>query len=245
MEQESLKQAVAKIKWHHRIDLGNGIVTPGYDDSPRKLKRLGFPESFAGKTVLDVGAWDGFFSFEAERRGAKRVLATDSFSWSGSGWGTKAGFDLARQALNSRVEDQQIDVLELSPAKIGGTYDVVLFLGVLYHMRHPMLALERVAGVTGEQLILETVVDCLHTSRPMIAFYPDAELSNDASNWCGPNPAAVEGMLKTAGFQTVNVVADHRTFFFRLAKAAYCRFKWGYSFRTLLRTDRMVFHAWR
>ena len=66
-------------------------------------------------TVLDVGAWDGFFSFEAERRGAKRVLATDFDSWLGKTWGSKAGFELARRALTFRVDDMTIDVLELSP----------------------------------------------------------------------------------------------------------------------------------
>ena len=66
-------------------------------------------------SVLDVGAWDGFFSFEAERRGAARVLAIDSFSWEGDGWGSKAGFELAHEALGSRVESRTIDVLDLSP----------------------------------------------------------------------------------------------------------------------------------
>ena len=69
------------------------------------------------------------------------------YSWHGAGWGTKAGFTLAREALGSRVEDIDIDVMDLSPERVG-TFDVVLFLGVLYHLRHPFLALERVASVT-------------------------------------------------------------------------------------------------
>ena len=82
------------------MDLGHGVVTHGQDNSPRKLKRLKLPESLAGRSVLDVGAWDGFFSFEAERRGAKRVLATDSFVWRGEvEWADKSGFDLAKQPL--------------------------------------------------------------------------------------------------------------------------------------------------
>ena len=146
-ETEALRAKVEKIRWYHQIDLGHGVVTPGVDNSPKKLRLLALPESLDGKTVLDVGAWDGFFSFEAERRGAKRVLATDQFSWSAQGWGSKAGFELARTALRSKVEDMNIDVLELSPEKVG-TFDVVFFLGVLYHMRHPLLALERIASVT-------------------------------------------------------------------------------------------------
>ena len=98
---------------------------------------LDLPASLEGLTVLDIGAWDGFFSFECERRGASRVVAADYYSWHGPGWGTKAGFQLAREALGSRVEDVDIDVMDLSPERVG-TFDVVLFLGVLYHLRHPL-----------------------------------------------------------------------------------------------------------
>ena len=98
------------------------------------------PASLAGKSVLDVGAWDGFFSFEAERRGASRVLATDSYVWDGShDWGSKRGFELARTALNSKVEDRVIDVLDLAPDKIGmfdpyrlGFGDLWLISGLLF-----------------------------------------------------------------------------------------------------------------
>lgn len=244
VETDSLKAEVERIRWHHQIDLGNGIITPGYDNSRKKLGRIGLPDDLTGKTVLDVGAWDGFFSFEAERRGAKRVLATDSFSWAKGGWGTQDGFNLARRALNSKVEDKFIDVLELSPEVIG-QFDVVLFLGVLYHMRHPLLALEKVASVTRELLIVETVVDCLHSRRPLIAFYPEEELGADPTNWSGPNPAAVIGMFKTVGFSKVEIIGDKRSFFFRFGRALYSKIKFNRSFRNLLRTDRMVFHAWR
>lgn len=79
MNVEELKEEVRKIKWWHKIDLGNGIVTRGIDDSARRLQQIKMPEDLRGMTVIDIGAWDGFFSFEAERRGASRVLATDSF----------------------------------------------------------------------------------------------------------------------------------------------------------------------
>jgi tRNA (mo5U34)-methyltransferase len=206
---DTLKQEVAAIEWWHTIDLGRGIVTPGADPTPARLHQIHLPPSLANQTVLDVGAWDGFFSFEAERRGARRVLATDSFCWGHGGWGTKAGFDLARRALGSRVEDLEIDPLDLRPEKIG-VFDVVLFLGVLYHMRHPLLALERVASVTGRQLILQTQVDLLAVTRPAIAFYEGNECNNDPTNWCGPNPPAVAAMLRAVGFTDVHVV--HQSF---------------------------------
>ena len=104
--------------------------------------------------------------------------------------GTKAGFQLAREALNSRVEDVDIDVMDLSPERVG-TFDIVLFLGVLYHLKHPLLALERVASVTRQLLILETVVDMVGIRRPAAAFYPATELSGDPTNWWGPNVPAI------------------------------------------------------
>ncbi len=202
MRPAELRAAVQSIPWAHRIDLGNGIVTPGEWDTTEGLRRLRMPEDLAGRTVLDVGCWDGFYSFEAERRGAKRVLATDSFVWRS---GRKQGFLLAREALGSRVEDQEIDVLDLSPEQVG-TFDVVLFLGVLYHMRHPMLALERVASVTGRLLIVETVIDLLWVPAKALAFYPGSELGEDPTNWFGPTPAALEAMLRAVGFKHVERV---------------------------------------
>ncbi len=201
---QRLRTEVEQIKWWHPIDLGGGVVTPGIDVTPARLTEIRMPDDLTGRSVLDIGAWDGFFSFEAERRGASRVLATDSFCWDGGGWGSKKGFELARRALGSRVEDKWIEVLNLSPETVG-VFDVVLFLGILYHMKHPLLALERVASVTREQLIMQTQVDMLAVKRPAIAFYPGSELGGDPTNWCGPNPAAVQAMLETVGFRKVEI----------------------------------------
>ncbi len=221
---QELQAEAAKIKWFHTMDLGQGVVTQGVDNSPAKLRTLEIPPILNGISVLDIGAWDGFFSFEAERRGASRVLAVDSFCWGGEGWGTKAGFELARRAFDSKVEDKYIEVLDLCPDKVG-TFDLVLFLGVLYHMRHPLLALEKAASVTQRQIIVETHVDLLNCEWPAMKFYPETELNSDGSNWWGPNPAAVEAMLKTVGFRKIKLV--------RLT--------------TLENTEqgRLVMHAWK
>ena len=206
---DELSRRVAEVRWFHSIDLGGGIVTPGQDRDPRRLEQMRLPADLSGRTVLDIGAWDGFYSFEAERRGAQHVLATDSFSWTVHGDGTgKQGFDLAREALGSAVAAREIDVMDLSPDAVG-TFDVVLFLGVLYHLRHPLLALERVAAVTGDLMILETEVDLALGGRPAMAFYPGAELSDDWTNWWGPNPAAVVGMLRAVGFTEIDVVSPN------------------------------------
>ena len=171
MKTEEMKAEVARVKWYHTIDLGHGVLTPGVDK--RTIERFGevFDDgvSFVGKTVLDIGAWDGGFSFECERRGAKRVLATDSYVWEREPRG-KEGFLTARRLLNSKVEDQNIDVLDLSPKTVGGTFDIVMCFGVLYHMRHPLLSLERAASVCDEMLMLNTQVDMVGFPRPAMAF---------------------------------------------------------------------------
>ena len=222
MGPDEIRAGMAGITWYHTIDLGHGIVTPGVDNTPRRIPPLGLPDDLSRWTVLDVGAWDGALSFEVERRGAARVLATDSYCWAGEGWGTKAGFEFARKALDSKVEDLDIDVLDLSPERVGA-FDLVLFVGVLYHMRHPLLALERVASVTKRLLILDTHVAALNQREPVMVFYPGAELNGDPTCWWGPNPAAVEAMLRTVGFSRIEPSSDRR----------------------LLKQGRFVVHAWR
>jgi tRNA (mo5U34)-methyltransferase len=239
---DDLRRRVAEINWFHTIDLGNDLVTPGWDDSPARLERMGIPDDLTGTTVLDIGAWDGFFSFECERRGAARVVATDYYSWHGSGWGAKAGFELAREALGSHVEDVDVDVMDIAPGRLG-TFDLVLFLGVLYHLRHPLLAIEKIAAVTRGTLILETVVDLVGLGRPAMAFYPDRELNADPTNWWGPNQEAVVGMLKSAGFDDVRVVTPTPGPLYRGARAAWHRLRGRNRLIPAFRQDRAVFHA--
>ena len=233
---------VGDVRWYHTIDFGQGLVTAGVDDSAYRLARLDFPPSLGGRSVLDIGAWDGFFSFEAERRGAARVLASDWYSWHGPGWGTKAGFELARTIFGSHVEDIDVDVMDLSPERVG-TFDVVLFLGVLYHLPHPLLALERVAAVTRGLLILETVVDLIGLRRPAMAFYPERQLNNDPTNWWGPNAAAVHAMLRAVGFARIRTVTPQRSVIYRGLRAVSHHLKGRNTFSLAFRQDRMVFHA--
>ena len=242
---EELREAAGHIRWYHSMDLGHGVVTQGYNDPRANLNRLHLPPRLDGISVLDIGAWDGFYSFEAERRGAKRVLATDHFCWSGPGWGTKAGFDLAHRALGSKVESLDIDVMDLAPERVG-TFDLVLLLGVLYHLRHPLLALERVSSITGRQLILETHVDMLFSSRPACALYPGAELNRDITNWFGPNPAAVIAMLRDVGFRRVETVWRPAAFPLRLARTIKEAATRREPFQLArINQSRCVVHAWK
>jgi tRNA (mo5U34)-methyltransferase len=244
MTLEQLRAGVAAIEWFHTIDLGGGITTPGRDDSPRKLQDIRMPVDLRGKSVLDIGAWDGFFSFEAERRGAGRVLAVDT--WGHPGGGPKTGFDFAKRVLRSRVEERNLDVYDLSP-ETEGVFDVVLFLGVLYHLRHPLLGLEQVASVTRELLILETHVDLLDHRRPVMAFYPGDELGGDATNWWGPNATALLAMLRTVGFERLEVVKTpaRESALHRAIRSVYNVFSKGYLLHDTQRWGRMIVHAWK
>jgi tRNA (mo5U34)-methyltransferase len=247
----SVQSRVDAINWFHRIDLGNGIVTPGRDNSPEKLRALDLPR-LTGKTVLDIGAWDGFFSFAAERAGASRVLAVDAPAWRDEPWGTKAGFELAREVLGSAVEDHYSELEDLTPESVG-TFDVALLLGVLYHVKDPLGLIERVASLTTELLVLETLIDMTWISRPAVALYPTTEMAGDDSNWWGPNPAAVIGMLHAAGFREARQVgrpsaaSGARRLFYNAANVAHSKITpkrpslhWSY-----VQSDRGVFHAQR
>src|SRR5260221_1454099 len=133
--QDDIAARASSISWFHSIDLGNGLVTRGTKSLKRlaQEQRLIFdPVKIEGASVLDVGAWTGAHSFAANRRGAARVLATDHYVWANEYRGREA-FDLANSTLGLNIEAMDIDVPQITPATVG-RWDVVLFLGVLYHL---------------------------------------------------------------------------------------------------------------
>jgi tRNA (mo5U34)-methyltransferase len=225
--------------WWHSIDLGQGVVTNGYKPPKTlqaELESLRLPD-LTDKSVIDIGAWDGFFSFEAERRGARRVVAIDHFVWSldlpnhirytheckergvaplpyedTPNWQPdqlpgKRGFDTASRALDSEVESVVGDFMTIDPEPLG-TFDVVFFLGVLYHMEDPLASLRRVASLTKGVAIIEThaIVVPGYEHLEICEFYSSNQLNWDVSNWWGPNLKALEGMCRAAGFARVEVV---------------------------------------
>lgn len=200
---------VDNLKWFHSIDFGNGVISRGAksQDVIKSQTDSIFKYGVWAKSVLDVGAWDGAFSFAAEERGARDVLSTDHFCWVGDGWGRKAAFDLAKKAKGSRVREMVIDVPDLTPDRVG-TFDVVLFLGVLYHLKNPLMALERMAPLTKEVLIVDTETALDTMTEPVMRFFPDRELANDPTNWWAPNIACVKAMLQVAGFSRIEVSPD-------------------------------------
>jgi tRNA (mo5U34)-methyltransferase len=199
-----LLEQVQRYFWFHSIDLGDGVVTPGKKSLKvlrAEAEAIFGPLDLRGKSVLDIGAWNGYFSFEAKRRQAHRVLATDHHCWSPEING-RATFDLARAALKLDVESLDLDVPDLVPARVG-QFDVVLFLGVFYHLVDPIAALQNLAALTREVAIVETHLDLQAHDRPAMVFYPGTELNDDPTNWWGPNRQCVEALLRLVGFNRV------------------------------------------
>ncbi len=171
----------------------------------RRLRLLGIPEDLTGWSVLDVGAWHGYFSFECERRGADRVLAVDRFAWD------KFGMDeflAAHERQQSRVEYQHLDAHELDVDQLG-QFDLVLFLGVFYHLRTPMAALERMARLTRQLLVCEThvLLPFIHERYPLVPFFPGDERTDEQTyDLCGiPTMTALTEMLRFSGFSDVDI----------------------------------------
>ena len=223
MNPEQLKE-MNEITWWHQIYL-DGVKTKGKDWSQIKLQAIQMPEDLTGKTVIDVGAWDGFFSFEAEKRGGK-VLAIDTIMWKeGPSFDVQAnemvyhsgkkGFNFAKKILNSKVESKEIEVMDLS--KEVGEFDLTLCLGILYHMEDPFGMCRRMFDITkeGGLCIIESHCDVENVGKPALAFYPFKECNNDPGNWFGPNPSCVIAMLKAAGFKEVKQInlSNHRGVF--------------------------------
>jgi tRNA (mo5U34)-methyltransferase len=231
--------------WWHSIDLGDGVVTAGRKSAEQleqEWAALQLPD-LSARTVLDVGAWDGWFSFRAEREGAARVVALDHYVWSldlpaheryraeCSQNGTrpqpphtvpelwhpdtlpgKVGFDTAHRALDSKVESVVGDFMSMDLDRLG-TFDVVLYLGVLPHMRHPLVALERLARVTRELLVIETEAVAIpgFEHHGFWEFFEGHELRGDANNWWAPNRHALLAMCRTAGFARVEATNERRS----------------------------------
>lgn len=208
---------IAARLWYHTIDLPGGVVTPGWFDLRPIVERLPWPE-VTGRRCLDVGTYDGFLAFELERRGAAEVVATDIEDHADWDWPPRArargveylttvagekgkGFDIAAQALGSKVERRFISVYDLSPETVG-EFDVVVCGSLLLHLRDPFRALEAIRGVSrGHFLSMEEIDFRLTATSPK---WPVLRLSGDRGQWCIPNAAGHVRMLSVAGFDVVD-----------------------------------------
>jgi tRNA (mo5U34)-methyltransferase len=194
---------VTRHEWLYSVDLGGGVVTPGRFGPPNPQIKEAFERvDFRGQRVLDVGCYEGQWSFEAEKRGAASVLATDYLvgdpraRLSERGVNELPTFRLAHTILHSRVEYRP-DVSVYDVTRLGrDDFDVVVFCGVYYHLKYPLLALSRLRQVVreGGTLIVEgPVIDGARESYAR--FFYDDVLAEDRSNWWVPTlPCLLEWM---------------------------------------------------
>lgn len=204
LSNSALLNRIKEYFWFHSIPLRPGITTYGAKTSEilaAEEEAILAGVNFQGRTVLDVGAWNGYYSFAAKRRGAARVLATDSFTWTHPRFRGQETFELAREELGLEIESLLIDPTQISPQI--GVFDIVLFLGVFYHLFDPIDVLQRMRSVTGQLLLIESHQDLADRTEPGMVFYPGQVLNNDPTNWWGPNPALMLHLLRQIGFERI------------------------------------------
>jgi SAM-dependent methyltransferase len=155
MRREDVERRLGDYLWYHVIEVAPGLCTPGmeaYVAGQQKVLRAMRRLDFKGKTVLDVGCRDGLYSLEAERLGAQRVVGIDNDL-------SRGAVELLIPWLGSTIEMRQMNLLDLTSAEMG-RFDIVLFAGVLYHLRYPFGGLRHVSDVLqeGGTLLLETAI---------------------------------------------------------------------------------------
>ncbi len=217
---EEIQQRISELgKWFHNMNLAGVQTAPDHflGDYPAcKWQRFkcSIPADLNGKTVLDIGCNGGFYSIEMKRRGASRVVSIDSDPI----YLAQARF--AAEMAGVDIELKQLDVYNV--AELKEKFDVVLFMGVLYHLRHPLLALDLLSEhVCKDTLVFQSLQRGSSKVLPLEANYPFSETqvfnqdgyplmhfvehnySDDPTNWWIPNRACVEAMLRSSGFEIV------------------------------------------
>lgn len=216
------REGLEQTGLYHSIRLPDGRLPRGAMDMEYQEQRLAsfrLPEDLSGRRVLDVGPWDGYFTFEMERRGAE-VTGIDCVD--------QDTFREWRRLMGSKARYEQMEVYEIDPRR-PGAFDIVLFLGVLYHLKYPPQGLEKICAVTRDVCIIDTVVvdgaAWLEGKRPpipVLEFYERNELAGQFDNWYGPTVSAVEALARAAGFARTEVLFVNET----PARIAAYR-KWG------------------
>jgi tRNA (mo5U34)-methyltransferase len=223
--QSALEARVHELgPWFHNLRLGEHADVPTAPDHPLgdfpsnfwQFFKHAVPHDLSGRSVLDVGCNGGFYSFEMKRRGAVRVLGVDHDPV----YLAQARF--AREQLGLDVDFMQGDVYDIDRLVGGEQFDYVVFMGVLYHLRHPLYALEKVAGLVRQRLLFQTMERGSWDSHQFEANYPITErdvffddrfprmyfvehaYAGDNTNWWIPNPAATQALLRSVGLQVVD-----------------------------------------
>jgi tRNA (mo5U34)-methyltransferase len=219
--EEIRHRAEALGPWFHNLDLGGVRTAPDHflGDYPA-VKFRGFadaiPQDLTGRRVLDIGCNGGFYSIEMKRRGASRVVGIDS----DEDYLAQARF--AAEVTGQEIEFRNLSVYDVG--QLGERFDLVIFMGVLYHLRHPLLALDLIHEHVADDLLLFQSMQ--RGSRDVAPVAPDYDFqesahfdapgypklhfiehrySHDQTNWWVPNRACAEAMLRSAGFE----IASH------------------------------------
>jgi len=207
-------------EWFHNLNLGGVETAPNHflGDYPSCKWRSfaqAIPDDLSGKTVLDIGCNAGFYALEMKRRGAARVVGIDS----DPGYLAQARF--AAEVSGLEIELRELDTYQV--AQLHEKFDLVLFMGVLYHLRHPLLALDLLwEHVVGDTMVFQSLMRGSREIMPLEPDYPFSETGNfgnpgypamffvehsyshDPTNWWIPNRACAEAMLRSAGFKVVS-----------------------------------------
>jgi tRNA (mo5U34)-methyltransferase len=237
-ESRAIQEKVEALgPWFHNIDLGGVWTAPDHflgDYPGEKFRRFAdhLPADLTGKSVLDIGCNAGFYSMEMKRRGAERVLGIDS----DDRYLAQAAF--AAETLGyDRIEFRNLSVYDVGALK--ERFDVVIFMGVLYHLRHPLLALDLIREhVVGDLMIFQSMQRGSGQVLPLEEDYPfeerelfresgypkcyfvEREYAHDWTNWWIPNRACAEAMLRAAGF-AIEVRAEDEVYICRRAEIPY------------------------
>jgi tRNA (mo5U34)-methyltransferase len=221
MTRETIQARVEALgQWFHNLDLDGVATAPDHflHDYPNvKWRRFAhaIPDDLTGKSVLDIGCNAGFYSLEMKRRGAERVLGIDF---------DERYLDQARFAAEVKgadIEFRQLSVYDV--ASLGERFDIVLFMGVLYHLRHPLLALDLIHDHVADDLLvyqsMQRGSEAMTPVREDYGFFEDKHFddpgypklhfiehrySGDPTNWWAPNAACSAAMLRSAGFTIID-----------------------------------------
>jgi tRNA (mo5U34)-methyltransferase len=223
----SLESRVSDLgPWFHNLRLGSGAEVQTAPNHPLgdfpsnfwEFFKHAVPDDLSNQTVLDIGCNGGFYSFELKRRGARRVLGIDHDQV----YLNQARF--ARDQLQLDVEFAQGDVYEIDRIVAGEQFDYVLFMGVLYHLRHPLYALEKVARLVRRRLLFQTMergswaqddyvpaADYPITERDIFLderfprmYFVEQAYAGDRTNWWIPNPACTAALLRAVDLRVVD-----------------------------------------
>jgi tRNA (mo5U34)-methyltransferase len=187
---------IADIQWFHQVTLQDGRITPGLVDVARHETLYLFDRlDFNGKSVLDIGCWDGYFSFMAEQRGAARVVSLDDPEFR---WGGLDGYNFLHEHFHSKAEWRKGSIFDLPEER----FDIVLCYGVLYHVSDPLAALINTFHAALQEVVFEGLI--FENPQPILYLLSPSEFHGDPTNIYAMSMGYVEKVAALCGFAWVD-----------------------------------------